>query len=272
MHVEQKIAESRSYVLDLFREKASTALVLGTGLSGVMDHFEIVKAIDYADIPHFPVSTVESHKGQLLLVRLANKHFIVVSGRFHFYEGYSAKEATYYVHVLKSLGIENIIFTNASGGLNPHYEEGEIVVINDHINLFPENPLRGKNNDALGPRFPDMMKTYDRSLIEKLVHIGKELGVKLHEGVYLGWQGPSLETPAEYRMARILGADLVGMSTIPEVIVAKYYDIKIVGISVVSNVCYPLSRLAETTIEEVIKTMKGSDQKLSKVLLRYLQQ
>lgn len=266
MLLKDKIKLSTAKINTVCKVNATTALVLGTGL-GSMEELLINKyEIDYKDIPFFPVSTVKSHSGKLIIGELEGTQILIVSGRFHFYEGYSTKESTYYIHVIKALGISNIFLTNASGGLNPHYKTGQLVLVSDHINLFPENPLRGENDSAQGPRFPDMMHTYDLNTRTQIKKIAADQNIIIGEGVYLGWQGPSLETPAEYKMARIFGADLVGMSTVPEVIVSKYYGMKICVISIVSNVCFPLDRLGETTIDEVIRVVGKSAKDLIKLL------
>ncbi len=242
------------------------AIMMGTGLSSIVDEMQECLTIDYADIPHFPRSTVQSHKGKLVVGKLNGREVLVLAGRWHYYEGYSTKELTFPIRVLKQLGVENIIFTNVSGGVNGDYNAGDLVVIKDHINAIPDHPLRGANDDRLGPRFPDMLKTYDHSLRDKIKSAAAQLDIAIHEGVYYGLQGPSLETPAEYVMINKVGADLVGMSTVPEVIVAKHAGMNIAAVSIVSNVCFPPERITETTLEEVILVANQASDKLNKIL------
>ncbi|MFM2394147.1 MAG: hypothetical protein RLZZ546_2129 [Bacteroidota bacterium] len=248
------------------------AIILGTGLSKVEELVKEGVMIDYKDIPSFPVSTVDSHKGRLIYGKIHNKKVLMLSGRFHYYEGYDMHDVTYYIHVLKEMGVNQLIITNASGGLNPHLSNGDIVLVTDHINLFSQHPLRGFNDESFGPRFPDMLNAYPLNLRQKMKVAALKLNYKLKEGIYLGWQGPSLETPAEYKMARILGADILGMSSVPEVIVAKYRDIPIVMLSVVSNECFPKSKLKEATLEEIIHIMESSGDQMKKIINQFLQE
>ena len=242
------------------------AIMMGTGLSSIVDEMQDCTSIDYAEIPHFPKSTVQSHKGKLVIGKLNGKEILVLAGRWHYYEGYGTKELTFPIRVLKQLGVETIIFTNVSGGVNGDYNAGDLVIIKDHINAIPDHPLRGLNDDRLGPRFPDMLKTYDALLRKQIKGVAEQLSISIHEGVYYGLQGPSLETPAEYIMINKVGADLVGMSTVPEVIVAKHAGMKIAAVSIVSNVCYPPERITETTVEEVIRVANQASDKLNQVL------
>ena len=266
-----KIEESALYISDLIPLVSKTAIVLGTGLGDFVHSISNKIEIAYDDIPHFLVSTVQSHSGKFIFGYKSGIPIIVMAGRLHYYEGYSATEVTYPIRVLKALGIENILLTNAAGGINPHYEEGDLVIVTDHINMMPDHPLRGKNDDRLGPRFLDMMHAYDEAWIEKFHLICKNINIKLQSGVYLGLQGPSLETSAEYRMAHMLGADLVGMSTIPEVIVARHSGMKVCVFSIVSNVCFPKSALTGTTIEEIILVVNRSSGKLIEILDHYFE-
>jgi purine-nucleoside phosphorylase len=270
MELQQKIDASLAFLQSQNIENADIAVVLGTGLSGLEDILLDKTIVPYKDIPHFPVSTVEGHKGRLIFGTFEGKKIVLLSGRFHFYEGYSMSEVTYYIHVVKALGIGQLIITNAAGGLNPHYTVGDLVVVKDHINMFPINPLREISDSGLGDMFPDMMRAYDVSLRQKLKESAKNTGIAIREGVYLGWQGPSLETPAEYKMARNFGADVLGMSSIPEVIVARYRSIPVLMISVSSNACYPQSIIKETTLDEVIDVMNKSGSKLKELLTDYL--
>jgi len=242
------------------------AIMMGTGLSSIVDGMEDCSMIDYSDIPYFPQSTVQSHKGKLVVGKLNGREVLVLAGRWHYYEGYNTKEITFPIRVLKQLGVETIIFTNVSGGVNGEYNAGDLVIIKDHINAIPDHPLRGANDDRLGPRFPDMLKTYNHSLRDKLKSAAAQLNIPIHEGIYYGLQGPSLETPAEYVMINKVGADLVGMSTVPEVIVAKHAGMNIAAVSIVSNVCFPPERITETTLEEVIQVANQASDKLNRIL------
>ena len=253
-----KIQESKTYIERILIPEAKIAVVLGTGLGDFAQSMTNITEIPYSEIPHFPVSTVASHQGKLVFGYKSGVPVVVMAGRFHYYEGYSAAEITFPIRVLKALGIEKMILTNAAGGINPHFNEGDIVQVTDHINLIPEHPLRGFNDERLGLRFPDMLQAYDAEMILSFGKIADTLGLSLKQGVYLGLQGPSLETPAEYKMARIMGADILGMSTIPEVIVAKHAGIKVAVFSIVSNVCFPKSAITETTVEAVIATVMKS--------------
>lgn len=214
--------------------KPQTAIILGTGLGRLADEIVIEQEFPYSEIPNFPQSTVEGHSGKLLLGKLGGKDVLAMQGRFHFYEGYSMREVTFPVRVMYELGIQTLFVSNAAGGTNPSFSVGDIMIITDHINFFPEHPLRGKNFPT-GPRFPDMHEAYDKNLIALADTIAQEKGIKVQHGVYLGTQGPTFETPAEYRMFARLGADAVGMSTIPEVIVAHHCGIKVFGVSIITD-------------------------------------
>lgn len=245
-------------------------IILGTGLGQLADDIQVAASIDYKDIPHFPVSTVESHKGQLVFGSLEDIPVVAMVGRFHYYEGYSMKEVTFPVRVLKLLGIELLVISNAAGGTNPDYEAGDIVFVRDHINMQPENPLRGPNDERLGIRFPDMLATYDRKLNAKASAIANLHQIRTHEGVYYGLQGPNLETPAEYQFIHRVGGDLVGMSTIPEVLVARHMNLAVFVLSVVTNKCYPLEAIKETTLEEVIETASSAEPKMRLIVKELL--
>lgn len=247
-------------------------IILGTGLGQLADDIQVVAAIPYKEIPHFPVSTVESHKGQLVFGHLDGIPVVAMVGRFHYYEGYSMKEVTFPIRVLKLLGIDLLVISNAAGGTNPDYEAGDIVFVRDHINMQPENPLRGPNDERLGVRFPDMLNTYDRTLNAKAMTIAKSHGIRTHEGVYYGLQGPNLETPAEYQFIHRVGGDLVGMSTVPEVLVARHMDLAVFVLSVVTNKCYPLEAIGETTLEEVIATASSAEPKMRLIVKELLKE
>jgi len=224
-------------------------VVLGTGLGRLASEIDVVDAFPYAEIPNFPVSTVEGHSGRLLFGRLGGKEVMALEGRFHFYEGYSMKEVTFPVRVMYELGIKNLFVSNAAGGMNPAFEIGDLMLITDHINFMPEHPLHGKNFPT-GPRFPDMHEAYDRKLLDMARAIAAEKGIKTVEGVYVATQGPTYETPAEYKMYRILGGDAVGMSTVPEVIVARHCGIRVFGISIITDLGVE-GKIVEVSHEEV---------------------
>ena len=230
----EKIQETATYLKGKISTHPETAIILGTGLGSLVHEITDKYEIDYKDIPHFPLSTVEGHSGKLIFGKLGDKDIMAMQGRFHYYEGYSMKEVTFPVRVMHALGIKTLFVSNAAGGMNPDFEIGDLMVITDHINFFPEHPLRGKNI-PYGPRFPDMSEAYNKELINKADIIAAEKGIKLQHGIYIGTQGPTFETPAEYKMFHILGADAVGMSTVPEVIVANHCGINVFGISVITD-------------------------------------
>jgi purine-nucleoside phosphorylase len=225
-------------------------IILGTGLGGLVKEIEIERTIPYTDIPNFPVSTVEGHHGQLIFGTINGVPVLAMQGRFHYYEGYSMKEVTFPVRVMKLMGIETLFVSNASGGLNPDFKVGDIMIIDDHINMFGTNPLIGKNNNALGPRFPDMSQPYSKVLIERAHQIARKHKIKVKQGVYVGTSGPTFETPAEYKFFRIIGGDAVGMSTVPEVIVARHMNMTCFGISIVTDSGVP-GQIKEISHEEV---------------------
>lgn len=261
-----KIQEARNFILQQGGFNCNQAIVLGTGLGNLVQKVDVDLALDYKDIPHFPTSTVESHQSQLLFGKLDGVPIIVLAGRFHYYEGYSMKVLTFPIRVLKALEVDIIYMSNVSGSVNPNFHPGSLVLVKDHINTHPENPLRGSNDERLGPRFPDMLKTYDTSIRNAAKGIAATNKIDLHEGVYLSLQGPNLETPAEYHYYHTIGADLIGMSTVPEVIVARHSGMRVCVISVVSNLCYPTDIITETTIDEVIAIANTAEPKLTKIV------
>ncbi len=265
-----RIQECVSFLQKRTDFRPQLGFILGTGLSGLANEIETVFSIDYARIPHFPVSTVESHQGKLIFGYLAGRPVVAMAGRFHFYEGYSMQQLTFPVRVLKFLGIERLIISNAAGSTNPAINMGDIVFVRDHINLQADNPLRGYNDERLGPRFPDMLQTYDRALNARALAIAAELDVPAHEGVYVALQGPNLETPAEYHFLHVIGGDLVGMSTVPEVLVARHMELPVLVVSVVSNKCYPLSEIRETSLQDVINAVQAAEPRLKAVMLKLL--
>ena len=231
----EKIAQTTEYILSHTARRPKTAIILGTGLGQLATQITEAEAIPYADIPNMPVSTVEGHSGKLIFGKLGGKEIMAMQGRFHFYEGYSMQQVTFPIRVMKACGIETLFVSNAAGGTNSSFRVGDLMIIEDHINLFPEHPLRGKNYDELGPRFPDMSEPYDFKLIKLAEQIAAEKGVHLQKGVYIGTQGPTFETRAEYRYFRTIGGDAVGMSTVPEVIVAHHAGMRVFGISVITD-------------------------------------
>ncbi|MBI1227998.1 MAG: purine-nucleoside phosphorylase [Bacteroidetes bacterium] len=245
-------------------------IILGTGLSGLSDEIEVVEAVDYQVIPHFPVSTVLSHEGKLIFGRLAGADIVAMAGRFHYYEGYTMQQVTFPVRVMKALGIEILIVSNAAGSVNEGMEGGDLVFLRDHINLQPENPLRGPNDERLGVRFPDLLNAYDPDLLSLASDIAQANQIRAHRGVYVALPGPNLETPAEYEFLHRIGADVVGMSTVPEVLVARHSGLRVFAVSVVSNKSYPISEIRETSLEGVISTVNSAAGKLALVVKEML--
>ncbi len=262
----EQIQEALEFIRKYTDLEPKTSIILGTGLGNLTDDMLISAEIEYRDIPHFPVSTVQSHKGKLVFGYLEGQPVVMMAGRFHFYEGYTMHQVTFPVRVMKALGVENIIITNVSGSTSAQINAGDIVFVKDHINLMPENPLRGENDERLGARFPDMLHTYDKTLISKGLAIAQANGIEAKTGVYVGFQGPNLETPAEYRFLNTIGGDLVGMSTVPEVIVAKHAGLRILVMSVASNKCFPIEELTETTLEEVIEIARQAEEKMRLII------
>lgn len=246
-----KIQETAEWIKNHTQMRPLTAIVLGTGLGRLAAEIEIVDEFPYQDIPNFPVSTVEGHSGKLIFGRLGGKDVMALQGRFHYYEGYDMKQVTFSVRVMYELGIQNLFVSNASGGMNPNFEIGDLMLITDHINFMPEHPLHGPNFPT-GPRFPDMHEAYDHAYLDLARQIAKEKGIKTVEGVYLATQGPTFETPAEYKMYHIWGADAVGMSTVPEVIVARHCGMRVFGISIITDLGVE-GKIVEVSHEEVQK-------------------
>jgi purine-nucleoside phosphorylase len=230
-----QVQETVSYIKSKTNFAPEYGVILGSGLGGFTDDIQIDFTLPYSEIPNFPISTVEGHKGALVFGTIGTKKVVAMQGRFHFYEGYSMKEVTFPVRVMKYLGIKKVIVSNASGGVNPNYKVGSIVIIKDHINMMPEHPLRGKNDERFGPRFVNMSEPYSKSMIVKAKELAQKLNIEVQDGIYLGLQGPTFETLSEYRMVKILGADCVGMSTVPEIIVARHMDMECFGISVITD-------------------------------------
>ena len=263
----ERIQETASYLKSKMKTQPETAIILGTGLGSLVNEITDKYEICYESIPNFPVSTVEGHSGKLIFGKLGNKEILAMQGRFHFYEGYAMTEVTFPVRVMRELGIKTLFVSNAAGGMNPDFEIGDLMIITDHINFFPEHPLRGKNI-PYGPRFPDMSEAYSKELIRKANEIATEKGIKVQHGIYIGTQGPTYETPAEYKMFRILGADAVGMSTVPEVIVANHCGIQVFGISVITDLGVE-GKIVQVTHEEVQKAADAA-QPLMTTIMREL--
>ncbi len=260
----EKIQETASWLKSRILSHPTTAIILGTGLGRLAEEIQVTQAIEYKDIPNFPVSTVEGHSGRLLFGKLGDREVLAMQGRFHYYEGYTMREVTFPVRVMYEIGIKTLFVSNASGGTNPNFEIGDLMVITDHINFFPEHPLRGKNFPT-GPRFPDMHNVYDAEYIRQADAIAAEKGIKIQHGVYLGTQGPTFETPAEYRMFRTFGADAVGMSTVPEVIVAHHCGIRIFGISVITDLGVD-GKIIEVSHEEVQKAANAVQPLMAEIM------
>jgi len=246
----QKIQETADFLKSKIKTNPKTGIILGTGLGNLVTQITETTEIPYETIPNFPVSTVEGHSGKLIVGLLGGVEVVAMQGRFHYYEGYDMKAVTFPVRVMKAIGIENLLVSNASGGVHPDFEIGDLMIITDHLNLFPEHPLRGKNFAELGPRFPDMSNAYSKELIAKAKKIAAENNIKVVEGVYVGTTGPTFETPAEYKYFRTIGGDAVGMSTVPEVIVANHAGMKVFGMSIITDLGVP-GKIVEVTHEEV---------------------
>ena len=263
--LKSKIQESVEAIRKKCRLEPSIGIILGTGLGALADEIFDKTVIDYGEIPHFPLSTVESHHGKLILGRLGGKDVVAMQGRFHFYEGYSMEQITLPVRVMKFLGAKTLIVSNAAGGLNPNFRKGDIMIIVDHINLLGDNPLIGVNDDTIGPRFPDMSEPYSKELISLAMQAASENKIRVERGVFAAMTGPSLETRAEYRFLRMIGADAVGMSTVPEDIVAVHMGMKVCGFSVITDECFPDS-LVPAEVQDIIRVANGAQPKLTRLM------
>lgn len=260
-----QIQESAAYLKQKTNLTPGVGIILGSGLGGLVKEITIETEIPYQEIPHFPVSTVKGHDGKLIFGHLNGVPVVAMKGRFHYYEGYTMQEVTFPVRVMKELGIRTLVVSNASGGMNPEFNVGDIMVITDHINLFPDSPLRGKNDERLGPRFPDMSHVYNKTFVAKAIEIGKAQGVEMKKGVYAGVMGPCFETPAEYRFFRIIGADAVGMSTVPEAIVATHAGIKCFGISVITDLGIE-GQVNTVSHQEVLEAANEAEHKMTGII------
>jgi len=271
----QELAAQIQQAVDAVRQhwagRPRVGIILGTGLGSLAGLIETEARLDYESIPHFPRSTAISHAGQFVCGKLSGVPLVAMEGRFHAYEGYTYKQITFPVRVMKALGAGLLIVSNACGGMNPHYAQGDIVVIEDHINLMNGNPLVGPNDDRLGPRFPDMCAPYDRQLIDRALEIARREDFVAHKGVYVAVTGPNLETRAEYRFLRVIGADVVGMSTVPEVIVAVHAGMRVLGLSIVTDLCLP-DALKPANIDEILATAAAAEPKLRKIVLGIMAQ
>lgn len=262
MTMQEKIKAAQTYIVSRGVDSPYVGIVLGTGLGNLATKIKADVEINYEDIPHFPVSTVESHSGKLIYGSLNGKKVLAMQGRFHYYEGYSAEEITFPIRVMNALGIKKLLISNAAGTVNPEFKKGTLMLIDDHINMIPDNPLRGKNLDELGPRFPDMSQPYDSEMNNILKEIAIEKAITLHEGVYTPVAGPNLETRAEYRFLRRIGSDAVGMSTVPEVIVANHMSLPCVAISVLTDECDP-DNLSPVSLGEILEIAGKAEKDLT---------
>lgn len=261
----QQINDALTFLRSKTTLQPGIGIILGTGLGGLAQEIVPEVVVDYEDIPHFPVSTVESHHGRLIFGGLGNKSVVAMQGRFHYYEGYSMKQVTFPVRVMKFLGIHTLLISNAAGGMNPQFRKGSIMIITDHINLLGGNPLIGPNDDSLGPRFPDMSEPYNRSLIALAEQTALDLKIRTERGVFVAVPGPNLETRAEYRFLRFIGADAVGMSTVPEVIVAVHMGLRVLGFSIITDECFPDS-LQPANVEEIIAVAMNTEPRLTGIM------
>lgn len=261
----EQVQETVSYIEDKINFTPEYGVILGSGLGSFTTDMEVLHTLPYHEIPNFPVSTVEGHQGALVFGTIGTKKVVAMQGRFHYYEGYSMTEVTFPVRVMKFLGIDKLVVSNASGGVNPNYQVGSIVMITDHINMTPEHPLRGKNDERFGPRFVNMSEPYSRKMIAKATEIAKNLNIEVQRGIYLGLQGPTFETLAEYKMVQILGADCVGMSTVPEVIVARHMDVETFGISVITDMGNAES-IDTISHDEVLEAAKAAEPKVRSLI------
>ncbi|MBC7846401.1 MAG: purine-nucleoside phosphorylase [Flavobacterium sp.] len=264
----EQVQDTVSYIKAKTNFTPEYGVILGSGLGGFTDDIQIEFTLPYTEIPNFPVSTVQGHKGALVFGTIGTKKVVAMQGRFHFYEGYSMKEVTFPVRVMKFLGVEKLIVSNASGGVNPNYNVGDVVLIKDHVNMMPEHPLRGKNDERFGPRFVNMSEPYSRNMIAKAKEIAQKLNIEVKDGVYLGLQGPTFETLAEYRMVKNIGADCVGMSTVPEVIVARHLEMETFGLSVITDMGDE-DNIETISHNEVLEAAKSAEPKV-RILIKEL--
>jgi purine-nucleoside phosphorylase len=264
-----KVQETVQFLKEKTKYTPEFGIILGSGLGTFTQDIDIEFTIPYSEIPNFPVSTVQGHKGALVFGKIGCKSVVAMQGRFHFYEGYDMKTVTFPVRVMKYLGIQKLIVSNASGGVNPTYKVGDVVVIKDHINLFPDHPLRGTNDERFGPRFVNMSEPYSRTMIQQAKEIAQQNNIELKDGIYLGLQGPTFETLAEYKMVKILGADCVGMSTVPEVIVARHMEVDCLGISVITDMGDE-ENIDEVNHDEVLEAARKAEPHVRKLIKEFI--
>jgi purine-nucleoside phosphorylase len=266
----EEIRAAVQFLQSKVKGNPEVGIILGTGLGNLLpEHLDQRVVISYNAIPHFPVTTVSSHKGQLIFGEIYKRKVLVMRGRLHYYEGYSSQQVTLPVRVMHMLGVKTLLVTNAAGNLNPEWKKGDLMLVEDHINLIPDNPLRGPNYDFWGPRFPDMSEPYDAALNRKMMHLARKHNIPLHRGIYAAVQGPNLETRAEYRYLRTIGADAVGMSTVPEVIVANHMGMRCCAVSVLTNDCYA-DHLARVEIQDIVEAAAASEGRLVRLFLSFL--
>ena len=265
----EQVQETVDFITNKTNFQPEYAIVLGSGLGGFAEDIQIEYSIPYSDIPNFPVSTVQGHKGALLFGTVGNKKVMAMQGRFHYYEGYNMQQVTFPIRVMKQLGIQKLIVSNASGGVNPKFEVGDIMIIKDHVNMMPEHPLRGQNDERFGPRFVNMSEPYSKAMIAKAKQIAKELHIESKEGVYLALQGPTFETLAEYKMVKNIGGDCVGMSTVPQVIVAKHMSMDCLGISVITDMGNE-DNIEEVNHEEVLEAAKKAEPHVRNLIKNFI--
>jgi purine-nucleoside phosphorylase len=265
----EKVEAAQEFIRRTWKGTPHAGIILGTGLGSLVTHIEEEASLDYEAIPHFPRSTAIGHRGRLVCGRLAGLPVVAMEGRFHMYEGYPLDQITLPVRVMKALGAKLLVVSNACGGMNPYYRSGDIMLIDDHINLLGANPLIGVNDDRLGPRFPDMCEPYDQQLIERALEVARRENIVAHRGVFVAVAGPNLETRAEYRFLRMIGADVVGMSTVPEVIVAVHAGLKVVGFSIITDMCLP-DALEPADVAKIIATANAAEPKLTRLVLGVL--
>lgn len=270
LDLHDKIRDAAQFIAQQWKGQPHAGIILGTGLGSLVKKIDVEATIDYADIPHFPRSTAISHAGRLVCGKLNGLSVMAMEGRFHMYEGYPLKQITLPVRVFQAMGAKLLVVSNACGGMNPYYRTGDIMVIEDHINLLGDNPLIGINDDRLGPRFPDMCEPYDQKLVDRALSIARRENIVAHKGVFVAVAGPNLETRAEYRMLRTMGADVVGMSTVPEVIVAVHCGLRVVGFSIITDMCLP-DALKPAVVAEIIATANAAEPKLTKLVLGVLE-
>jgi purine-nucleoside phosphorylase len=271
MTEKEQFNDALAYIRRFYQETPELGIILGTGLGELVQEIEIEREIPYNFIPHFPISTVESHFGRLIFGKIKGKKIVAMQGRFHYYEGYSMQQIVFPVRILKMLGIHTLMISNAAGSMNPEFKKGDLMIIDDHIGMQGDNPLRGAHDKQFGPRFPDMSRPYDPGLIQLAARLAKESNIQVHTGVYVAVSGPQLETRAEYRFLRMIGADVVGMSTVPEVMAAHQMGIRTFAVSVITDECDP-DHLKPVSIDEIIATAQKAEPGMTRMLCQMVDQ